>query len=155
MRVYLVQHGQAMTEEQNPDRPLSDKGRTDVERVASFLRRSCPPIPRIIHSPKARARDTALVLARVLGSGEMVEEAAEGLAPKDSTESLAQSISQAEGDLMAVGHQPFMGRMVTRLTSGAEGAGFTGFEPGTVVCLEKVDGLWNMVWMVRPDLLGQ
>ena len=154
MRVYLVQHGPAMTEEQNPDRPLSEKGRAEVERVASFLRRSCPPIPRIIHSPKARARDTALVLARVLGLGEMVEEAADGLGPMDSTDLLAQSIGQAEGDLMAVGHQPFMGRMVARLTSGAEGAGFTGFEPGTVVCLEKVDGPWNMVWMIRPDLLG-
>ena len=155
MRVYLVQHGQAMTKEQNPDRPLSEKGRADVDRVASFLKRSCLPIPRIIHSPKARARDTALILARVLGLGEMVEEAAEGLSPMDSTESLAQSIGQSEGDLMAVGHQPFMGRMVARLTSGAEGAGFTGFEPGTVVCLEREGALWNMVWMVRPDLLGQ
>ena len=155
MRVYLVQHGLAMTKEQNPDRPLSEKGRTEVERVASFLRRSCPPIPRIIHSPKARARDTAQVLARVLGSGEMVEEAAVGLAPMDSTDLLAQSIEGTEGDLMAVGHQPFMGRMVARLTSGADGAGRTAFLPGTVVCLEKVDGLWNMAWMVRPDLLGQ
>lgn len=155
MRVYLVQHGQAMTEEQNPDRPLSEKGRAEVERVASFLSRSCAPIPRIIHSPKTRARDTAAVLARVLDLGEVIEEAPVGLGPMDSTESLAQSISQAEGDLMAVGHQPFMGRMVARLTSGAEGAGFTAFEPGTVVCLEKEDGLWNLVWMVRPDLLGQ
>lgn len=155
MRVYLVQHGQAMTAEQDPDRPLSGKGRADVDRVASFLKRSCPPIPRILHSPKARARDTAMVLARVLGSGEIIEEVAEGLAPMDSTDLLAQSIGQADGDLMAVGHQPFMGRMVARLTSGAEGAGFTGFVPGTVACLEKEDGLWNMVWMVRPDLLGQ
>ena len=154
MRVYLVQHGQATTKEQNPDRPLSEQGRTEVERVASFVRRSCPPIPRIIHSPKARARDTAQVLARVLGSGEMVEEAAVGLAPMDSTDLLAQSIGQAECDLMAVGHQPFLGRMVARLTSGSEGAGFTGYLPGTVVCLENVDGLWNMAWMVRPDLLG-
>ena len=155
MRVYLVQHGQAMTEEQDPDRPLSEKGRADVERVAAFLRRSCPPIPRIIHSPKARARDTAVVLVRVLGQGELVEEAPEGLGPMDSTDLLAQSIGQAEGDLMAVGHQPFMGRMVARLTTGAEGAGFTRFEPGTVVCLEKDNALWDMLWMVRPDLLGQ
>ncbi len=155
MRVYLVQHGQAMTEDQDPDRPLTEQGRADVERVASFLRRSCPPIPRIIHSPKARARDTAAILARVLGQGELVEEAPEGLAPKDSTDLLDQSIGQVEGDLMAVGHQPFMGRMVARLTSGAEGAGFTEFEPGTVVCLEREGALWNLAWMVRPDLLGQ
>ena len=153
MRVYLVQHGQAMTKEQDPDRPLSEQGRADVERVASFLARSCPPIPRILHSPKTRARDTALVLARILGSGEIVEEVAEGLAPMDSTDLLAQSIGQADGDLMAVGHQPFMGRMVARLTSGAEGSGFTAYLPGTVVCLEKVDGQWTMAWMVRPDLL--
>ena len=155
MRVYLVQHGQAMTAEQDPDRPLSEKGRADVDRVAAFLKRSCPPIPRILHSPKARARDSAAILARILGQGGIIEELAEGLAPMDSTDLLAQSLGQSEGDLMAVGHQPFMGRMVTRLTTGTEGTGFAGFEPGAVVCLEKVDGTWTLAWMVRPDLLGR
>ena len=155
MRVYLVRHGQAMTEEQNPDQPLSEKGRAEVDRVASFLRRSCQPISRIIHSPKTRARDTAMVLTQVLGLGDLIEEAASGLGPMDSTDLLAQSIGQSDSDIMVVGHQPFMGRMVTRLTSSAEGSGFTGFTPGTVACLEKEEGLWNLLWMVRPDLLGQ
>ena len=74
MRVYLVQHAEAVPAEDNPDRPLSDKGRTDVQRVASFLARSVR-VGRIIHSPKMRARDTAVLLAQVLGPGGVVEEA--------------------------------------------------------------------------------
>ncbi len=50
MKLYLVQHAEAVPAEDNPDRPLSDKGRTDVQRVASFLARSVR-VGRIIHSP--------------------------------------------------------------------------------------------------------
>ena len=34
MELYLIQHGQAMTKEQNPDRPLSEEGRAAVRRTA-------------------------------------------------------------------------------------------------------------------------
>jgi len=37
MDVYLVKHAQAVTEEQDPQRPLSEAGRAAVARVASFL----------------------------------------------------------------------------------------------------------------------
>ena len=39
MRVYLVQHGDAVPKEVDPDRPLSDTGRQDIERLAKFLNR--------------------------------------------------------------------------------------------------------------------
>ena len=38
MRVYLVQHGQAKSEEEDPQRGLTDKGIGEVEKVADFLR---------------------------------------------------------------------------------------------------------------------
>ena len=75
MKLYLVQHAEAVPAEDDPDRPLSDKGRTDVQRVASFLARSVR-VGRIVHSPKMRARDTAVLLAQALGPGGVVEEAA-------------------------------------------------------------------------------
>ncbi len=37
MDVYLVQHGQAVFEEQDPERPLSDDGRTAVMKVARYI----------------------------------------------------------------------------------------------------------------------
>ena len=38
MRVYLVQHGRAKSEEEDPQRRLTDKGIGEVEKVADFLR---------------------------------------------------------------------------------------------------------------------
>ncbi len=154
MRVYLVQHGEAVPADENPDRPLSDKGRTDVRHVASFLARSVR-VGRIIHSPKMRARDTAVLLAQALGPGGLVEEAASGLAPNDSVEVAADLIAGWSDDTMMVGHLPFMDRLASRLVAGSEEANVAAFQPGTVVCLERADGGgWALAWMVRPGLLG-
>ncbi len=154
MRVYLVQHADAVPAEDNPDRPLSDKGRTDVQRVASFLARSVR-VGRVVHSPKTRARDTAVLLAQVLGPGGAVEEAVSGLAPNDATDGLAEAIAGWSEDVIVVGHLPFMGRLASRLVAGSEEANVAAFQPGTVVCLERADdGGWTLAWMVRPELLG-
>ncbi len=164
MRVYLVQHAEAVPAEANPDRPLSDKGRDDARRVASFLARSVR-VGRVIHSPKTRARDTAVLLAQALGPGGVVEEAASGLAPDDSVEVAADLIAGWSEDTMVVGHLPFMGRLVSHLVAGSGDADVAAFQPGTVACLERAggedaedgengEGDWAVAWMVRPGLLG-
>ncbi len=161
MKLYLVQHAEAVPAEDNPDRPLSDNGRTDVRRVASFLAGSVR-VGRIIHSPKTRARDTAVLLAQALGPGGVVEEAASGLAPNDATDALARAIAGWSDDAMVVGHLPFMDRLASRLVAGSEEANVAAFQPGTVACLERADGDedsngggWALAWMVRPELLGR
>ena len=161
MRLYLVQHGEAVPKAEHPDRPLSEKGRQDMERMASFLARSCPPVARIFHSGKVRAQETARILAATLGQALIVEEAVSGVAPNDSTDLLADTIAQwrdddAVGDVMVVGHLPFVGRMASRLAAGDEEADVLAFEPGTVACLEEKanDGGWALAWSVRPALLG-
>lgn len=158
MKLYLVQHGEAVSKEDNPDRPLSEKGRADVERMASFLARSTR-VARVIHSGKARARETALLLSQVLGPGMVVEEAAVGIAPNDSTDALAKAVEtlgdEDNADIMVVGHLPFMARMVSLLITGDEGADTVAFQPGSVACLERgEDGEWMLSWMVRPELMG-
>ncbi len=35
MELYLVQHGEAMSEAQNPERPLTVRGREEVQRVSA------------------------------------------------------------------------------------------------------------------------
>ncbi len=164
MRVYLVQHAEAVPAEDNPDRPLSDKGRDDARRVVSFLARSVR-VGRVIHSPKTRARDTAVLLAQALGPGGVVEEAASGLAPDDSVEVAADLIAGWSEDTMVVGHLPFMGRLVSHLVAGSGDADVAAFQPRTVACLERAggedaedgengEGDWAVAWMVRPGLLG-
>ena len=41
MDLYLIQHGQATTETEDPERPLTDAGRAAVQRVANPRRIPC------------------------------------------------------------------------------------------------------------------
>lgn len=155
MKVYLVQHGDAVAKEVDPERPLSGRGRGDVARVAAFLASAGVGAARVIHSGKTRARQTAEQLAERLAPGGEAQ-ALEGLNPKDSGERLSDEIAAAQGDLLVAGHQPFMGRFAARLLTGSEEGMSVDYRPGTVVCLERSEnGVWRLGWMVRPDLLPE
>ena len=58
MRVYLVQHGEAHPEEVSPERELTPRGRSDVERVAALLANGRAQLP-------TWARPTDLALSGV------------------------------------------------------------------------------------------
>jgi len=156
MHLYLVQHGLAVPKDEDPERPLSDQGRTDVGRMAAFLARTRPAIGRVVHSGKLRAMQTALVFAETIGPGRLVEEAREGLAPKDPAEIVAQAVNGWTDDTMIVGHLPHLSRLTSRLVAGNADETVVHFQPGTVVCLERGEngGGWTVAWAVRPELLG-
>lgn len=156
MHVYLVQHGGAVPKDENPERPLSDQGREDVKRVASFLARSRIAARRVIHSGKMRALETALLLADVLGDSNLVEENADQLAPDAPVEPLVATINGWTEDTIVVGHLPFMSKLTSKLVTGNEDETVVHFTPGAVACLERGengDG-WTVQWFVRPELLG-
>ena len=156
MRLYLVQHAEAVDELANAERTLSAKGRTDAEVVAAFLKRAGVKVARVIHSGKKRAIDTALIFAEAVGPGRIVEEAASGMAPNDPTELVAAALPNLGDDVMMIGHMPFIGRLVGRLLAGDERSEFAAFQPGVVACLERVGaGAWTLQWMVGPKLLGR
>lgn len=152
MKLYLVQHGEAVAREVDPDRPLSEEGRVDVSRMAALLAGHVS-VGRILHSGKTRARQTAQVLAARLGKTREVE-AMPGLAPEDPVGPVAVQFLGASVDTLVVGHLPFMAKLVSALVAGIEEPCIVDFRPGTVVCLEPCDGeRWRMQWMVRPELL--
>jgi len=157
MRLYLVQHGEAVSEDVDPDRPLSDRGRADVARVAGFLAEAGVSVDRVLHSGKTRARQTADAFAAALAPGAVVAQTEGGIAPKDSTDWLASVAARWTDDVMVVGHLPFMGRVVSGLIADDEGAGMAAFTPGTVVCLERNDdtGTWTVALMVGPPLFDR
>ena len=156
MHLYLAQHGDALSKEQDPNRPLSAKGRQDVGRMAAFLARTRPAISRVVHSGKVRAMQTALVFAETLGPGRIIEEAVEGLGPKDPPGLVADVVNDWTDDTMLVGHLPHLGRLTGLLVAGNAEETVVHFQPGTVVCLERGengDG-WTVTWAVRAELLG-
>jgi len=153
MRLYLVQHGEALAKEVDPQRPLSAQGRGDVGRLAEILAKAGLKIDRVRHSGKARARETAELLGAALAPGGAVE-AAPGLGPNDPVEAFAQGLEGAHDDRMVVGHLPFMARLVAHLVAGRGDAELVAYRPGSLVCLERgAAGGWTIAWMLRPELL--
>jgi phosphohistidine phosphatase len=56
MEIYLVQHAEAKSEEEDAQRPLSDKGKEESERVAEALGKVGIRAKHIMHSGKLRAK---------------------------------------------------------------------------------------------------
>ena len=56
MRLYLVQHGEARTEQEDPERPLTARGVADVRRVAGVAAAAGITAARIFHSGKDPSR---------------------------------------------------------------------------------------------------
>ena len=63
MKLYLVRHGQACEPHVDPERGLTDRGKSDVEKVGAAVARKGVTVSRTLHSPKKRARETAELLA--------------------------------------------------------------------------------------------
>jgi len=153
MRLYLVQHGQAQSKEVDPDRNLTDQGFEDVRNMATFLKPLALSVPKVWHSDKTRAAQTAGILAPALaGSAEVIER--QGLAPKDSTDLVKDELARMNGDLMIVGHMPFLGKLAAALIVGRKTPGVVAFQQGAMVCLETGQGgRWAIRWMVVPQIL--
>jgi phosphohistidine phosphatase len=154
MKLYLVQHGEAMEKSENPDRPLTASGRGDVAAVGRLLKSGGLCVPRIEHSGKTRARETAELLAELVGAtGEVSER--KDLGPNDAVDIVAKSLRKADTDLMLVGHMPFMGKLASLLLTGDEYADALAFKKGGVACLERNDdATWRLAWMVVPEIAG-
>ncbi|MBT2970912.1 MAG: phosphohistidine phosphatase SixA [gamma proteobacterium symbiont of Ctena orbiculata] len=152
MKLYLVQHGEACAKEIDPDRPLTQKGREDMDRLAGFLQQAGIRVARVIHSGKLRAVQTAECLGDRIALGIELE-ASDSINPNDDPKGLYRQIEAADSDTLVVGHLPFMAKLVSRLVVGDEEKLITAYRPGSVVCLELTNDLrWQIDWMLRPEL---
>ena len=152
MKLYLVQHAEAVGKEIDAERPLSEKGRSDAEQMARFLRNNLE-ISRVLHSGKKRAVQTAGILLDAQPSPIAAESAA-GINPNDDVSEFAASLSREGIDTLVVGHLPFLARLVGQLLNGDEEKVLVDYRPGSIVALEYAQhGNWRIQWMVRPELL--
>jgi len=146
-RLYLVQHGEAMNPEEDPDRPLTDRGATDVRRVAQLAAGArSVAVERVVHSGKTRARQTAEVWGEMLG---VPVEVSDGLAPLDDPRIWATRVTAETGDLMLVGHLPHLAKLAGLLLAGDADRSVVAFRQGGLVGLGRGPAGWS-VWLVLP-----
>ena len=153
MRLYLVQHGEAKSKEEDPDRGLTDKGIRDVEKVAVALKSLSLRIDSLWHSGKTRVRHTAEILhPSIASSCELIER--DGLSPNDPVGDMKQVIEEGGADIMIVGHLPFLNRLSALLVIADENSDVVIFQNGGILCLEyrEIDN-WSIAWMIVPEVL--
>jgi phosphohistidine phosphatase len=147
--LYLVHHGDAVGPEVDPLRPLSDRGRLDVETLAqqAAARGVKPDI--VWHSGKMRAKQTAEAYWRCCNPLASFS-AIRGLQPTDPTNWIIDAISGQAGDIMLAGHFPHLPRLLGRLLSGDPEGRPGDFPLNGLVAVEEVEGTWVERWRLRP-----
>ncbi len=151
MQVYLVQHGEAKPETEDPTRPLSDRGHAEVERVAQHAAALKVQVAEIRHSGKLRARQTAEILAAALSPSHGLREM-DGLAPADYPVKAKVEVESTRDPLMLVGHLPHLSRLASLLLLGDPRREIIRFRNGAIVCLVKVEDHWLLQWVLTPEM---
>lgn len=149
MDAYLVRHGEAKSEEEDVRRPLSERGREEVERVARAMAKKGLGVYQIFHSDKVRAKETAEILARFLSPLKGMCEL-KGLGPQDDPLIATEELKATQNSLMLVGHLPHLGRLASLLVAGNSRGKEINFPAAAVVCLSQRNGGWKVRWTLDP-----
>jgi phosphohistidine phosphatase len=160
-RIYVVRH--AIAEDRSAsgrdaDRALTREGRKKMRRAAHGLACLGVEVPLLLTSPLVRARETADVVAEVLGKATI--EVTEALAPGFDPAHLAAVVEQRspKDSVMLVGHEPDMGALLAAWLTGSSRGFATHFRKGAVACLGAgmlpPQGRATLEWFATCDQLG-
>jgi phosphohistidine phosphatase len=151
MRLYLVQHGEAKSEAEDPERSLTVRGETETRKISGATKKLGIRPSRIYHSGKKRAEQTAGIIARAL---DLSAQLGQGLNPNDDVRPWVERISREAEDLMIVGHLPFLEKLASFLVCGDEGAKAVLFRYSAILCLEKKEPKrWAVGWVLKPEMV--
>jgi len=151
LNLYILQHGEAVPKEIDPERPLSERGNRDIRILALHMQNMDVQLGHVFHSGKLRAEQSARLIAETL-SPDIQPIKTEGLNPNDDPTVICSDIEQMNENILIASHMPFVSRLCSTLLTGTTEAEFASV-PGTLFCLEKADHKWRLAYMLRPDFL--
>ena len=150
MRLYLVQHGDALAKDVDPERQLSDQGRADITRLAAWLAANNVAVSTICHSGKVRTRQTAELLEPVLESGGKIR-SAEDIGPNDVPEAFLKRLRNIDVDTVIVSHLPFVARVLSQAVTGSPDQQLAEFRPGSLAVVECDESdAWHLICFAGP-----
>jgi phosphohistidine phosphatase len=146
----------ARTGEPDDKRPLTKGGIRRMERIVVGLKQIVPKIDVVATSPLTRATQTADIIGnafRVSGA-EVIPALLPGAKPEDFA-SWARNYTR-KGVVAAIGHEPYLGSLVTWLIGG-KGESRVELKKGGACLIEFDDavgpGLATMCWLATPRML--
>jgi len=151
MKLFLVRHGEAVSSDVDPVRPLSGTGKAVVAKVGRHLKGLGIRVADIRCSTKARALQTAQIIAEEIAPGQAPAET-QGLKPNDPVEPVVRQLEGETRDTMIVGHLPFLPALAGRLLGEARPPETLGFPTAGVLALVRSEeGIWSAEFQVWPE----
>jgi phosphohistidine phosphatase len=136
---------------EDPERSLTARGEEETRKISVATRRLSIRPAKIYHSGKKRAEQTARTIAAAL---DLPAQIGQGLNPNDNIRPWVERVSTEAGDLMIVGHLPFLEKFASFLVCGDEGTKAVLFRYSAIVCLEKKEaGRWAVDWVLKPEMV--
>jgi phosphohistidine phosphatase len=160
MRIILFRHGPASRRDptrwpDDGDRPLTALGARLARNAAEGLAHIEPGIEQILSSPLVRTRQTARVLASVLGMEDIEE--MEALCPESPIANILHYLLArvSDRDVILVGHEPGLGALAGALLPGSP-AGLSLKKAGA--CSIRFEGApceggGRLRWLLPPGIL--
>ena len=164
MKIYLIRHSNAVDPgtpgyEDDSARPLTEKGRDKMEKIASALKALGIAPDLIVSSPYLRAKETAEILAKGLKYKTDIA-FSDALVPMENADRIIGEINEkySVDELMLVGHEPCLANLVGVLTASAPGIEMD-IKKGGICCLSaddlKVERKAALEWLLTPKILSR
>src|SRR5439155_10998029 len=150
MYLYFLRHGEADWPNWNKpddDRPLTERGKKEMKKVAAFLARLDLSLDQIVTSPLPRAAQTAKAVAKCF---ELDLQEDKLLEPGFGSSELKQLLKKCSADsLMVVGHEPDFTKTISALTGASLKLSKAGL---ALVDLDPATMRGRLLWLFPPKI---
>ena len=160
MNLYILRHGIAVEPgtpgfENDSERPLIPKGERRLRNAAAAMRKMELSFDPILSSPLLRAKQTAEIVAGELKLKKRLQ-FSDSLAPGGSVKDSLRQLNElrpAPENVLLVGHEPHLSRLIALLVSGSEDAAIEMKKGG--LCKLEVGELRHgrcarLAWLLTP-----
>jgi phosphohistidine phosphatase len=153
MRLYFVRHGEAediSASISDHERKLTAKGIERIQTAAEVISRLHIQPTHIYASPRVRAEQTAEIIAKALGKKVEVNDAVNFNFNLSTVETLMTGLNN-DDELMFVGHEPSMSKVVGELTGGNVAMKKGGIaRVDAVIPTSPLRG--QLIWLIAPKI---
>ncbi len=154
MKLYLMRHGEAEGVYEGEGPSLSSRGESEVSRIGEALSSKKIRLDHIYHSGKLRARQTAEIVGSKF-SADIPISKKEGLKPNDPAPVFAKDLNDVSGNILVVGHLPFVSKLTSYLLADTESELMFSFGTASVAFLEYAHSFgWNLHWLIEPESIA-
>lgn len=152
MKLYLIRHGEYIDADKDPQKSLSNFGKSEIQKIANYLKSKNATPTEIWHSNKKRSIQSAEIFSQTLNIKNSIEK--RGVAPLDNAAHIIPNIEALDTNILLTGHLPSLSNIASTLLSGRPNTHTFPLKTAQCLCLEKdTNGIWQLLWDISPQQL--